>query len=177
MAQLPCDSDGLCMRCKEKPPSSQTLSCRTCATPWHISCLTAPPVSVSDLHWDCPDCSDLCSHPPVASSDDIVSSIRAIQADESLSDQQKAKRCQELLAGSSASSSDPSKDKTADIFDDSFSCSICMQLPDRPVTVCSSSCSFFLGQSIYLLYICVFFFVFLSVCCFFFVVVEDALWA
>ncbi|ESW14533.1 hypothetical protein PHAVU_008G289300 [Phaseolus vulgaris] len=134
MAQLPCDSDGLCMRCKEKPPSSQTLSCRTCATPWHISCLTAPPVSVSDLHWDCPDCSDLCSHPPVASSDDIVSSIRAIQADESLSDQQKAKRCQELLAGSSASSSDPSKDKTADIFDDSFSCSICMQLPDRPVT-------------------------------------------
>ncbi|KAK7371808.1 hypothetical protein VNO80_05173 [Phaseolus coccineus] len=136
MAQLPCDSDGLCMRCKEKPPSSQTLSCGTCATPWHISCLTSPPVSVSDLHWDCPDCSDLSTHLPVAPSDDIVSSIRAIQADTSLSDHQKAKRCQELLAGSSGSSSDLSKDKTnaTDIFDDSFSCSICMQLPDRPVT-------------------------------------------
>ncbi|WVY91891.1 hypothetical protein V8G54_037405 [Vigna mungo] len=131
MAQLPCDPDGVCMRCKEKPPSSQTLTCRTCATPWHLSCLTEPPVSDSDTHWECPDCSDLSNPVPVAPSDGIVLAVRDIQLDTSLSERQKAKKCQEVLAGSS----DLSKDKNApDIFDGSFNCSICMQLPDRPVT-------------------------------------------
>ncbi|KAL2972618.1 hypothetical protein AAZX31_14G003700 [Glycine max] len=132
MAQLPCDSDGVCMLCKLKPSPSQTLSCGTCATPWHLPCLPSPPLSLSDSHWDCPDCSDTFCHHPVAPTAHLVSAIHAIQADTSLTDQQKAIKRQQLLAGSAH----PSKDKTKakDIFDGSLNCSICMQLPDRPVT-------------------------------------------
>ncbi|RDX75256.1 E3 ubiquitin-protein ligase ORTHRUS 2, partial [Mucuna pruriens] len=133
MAQLPCDSDGVCMVCKQKPSPSETLACRTCATPWHLSCLPSPPLSLSDTHWDCPDCcADSFHHHPVAPAADLLSAIRAIQSDASLTDQEKAKKRQELVGGSSHPSGD--NNKTKDIFDGTLNCAFCMQLPERPVT-------------------------------------------
>ncbi|XP_027368630.1 E3 ubiquitin-protein ligase ORTHRUS 2-like [Abrus precatorius] len=136
---LPCDADGQCMLCKRKPPPSETLTCCTCATPWHLPCLPSPPLSrSSDSHWDCPDCSLAggdAAPAPAPSSGHIVSAIRAIQSDTSLTDQQKAKKRQELLAGSVNPSSEKSNvSGVLDIFDGSLNCSFCMQLPERPVT-------------------------------------------
>ncbi|KAK7299811.1 hypothetical protein RJT34_10639 [Clitoria ternatea] len=136
--QLPCDPEGVCMICKHKPPPSETLTCRTCATPWHLPCLPSPPVSHSDDSlWDCPDCSDPNANaaPPPSSSDHLVSAIRAIQSDTSLTDHQKAQKRQELVGGSSKSSAPKTNTNgLLDIFDGSLNCSFCMQLPERPVT-------------------------------------------
>nr|7DUF_A Chain A, E3 ubiquitin-protein ligase ORTHRUS 2 [Arabidopsis thaliana]7DUF_B Chain B, E3 ubiquitin-protein ligase ORTHRUS 2 [Arabidopsis thaliana] len=56
--QLPCDGDGVCMRCKSNPPPEESLTCGTCVTPWHVSCLSSPPKTLaSTLQWHCPDCS------------------------------------------------------------------------------------------------------------------------
>ncbi|XP_061344128.1 E3 ubiquitin-protein ligase ORTHRUS 2-like [Gastrolobium bilobum] len=137
--QLPCDADGFCMLCKHKPSSSDTLACRTCATPWHVSCLTTVPITVD---WDCPDCT---SHPdnnpaPIpAGSGGLVSEIRAIESDTSLTEKEKAKKRQELLGGSVNASQSSDKNVgngngVLDIFDGKLNCSFCMQLPDRPVT-------------------------------------------
>ncbi|GKE32995.1 E3 ubiquitin protein ligase ORTHRUS 2-like protein [Tanacetum coccineum] len=138
------------MICKLIPPSQQTLTCKTCATPWHLTCLSSPPLTLSE--WDCPDCnSDLFpSHapfhaPPVEGT--LTGAIRAIECDVSLSEMEKARRRQRLLsgagneigggddvagkdvAGSSSSGSDVLK-----LLSGSFNCSFCMQLPERPVT-------------------------------------------
>ncbi|KAJ1383868.1 Zinc finger, RING-type [Sesbania bispinosa] len=136
--QLPCDADGLCMLCKLKPSPSETLTCRTCITPWHAPCLPIPPSSLLD--WDCPDC----SHPetdhvaaPAPSAGDLVSAIRAIQSDTSLTEKEKAKKRQELVGGSTkppAETSNTVKNGLLDILDGSLNCSFCMQLPERPVT-------------------------------------------
>ncbi|RZC51697.1 hypothetical protein C5167_020124 [Papaver somniferum] len=153
MAQLPCDGDGVCMRCKTKPISElETLVCKTCVTPWHVSCLTTPPESLSStLKWDCPDCSMVSddSVPVVdasSSSNELVSLIRQIEGDTTLTDQEKAKKRQQLLSGSLKSSDldDEEEEKMKKksgggndmmkILDDKLNCSFCMQLPDRPVT-------------------------------------------
>ncbi|KAI3951202.1 hypothetical protein MKW92_046353 [Papaver armeniacum] len=152
MAQLPCDGDGVCMRCKTKPVSElETLVCKTCVTPWHVSCLTTPPESLSStLKWDCPDCSMISgdSVPVVdasSSSNELVSLIRKIEGDTTLTDQEKAKKRQQLLSGSLKSSDlDDEEEKMKKksgggndmmkILDDKLNCSFCMQLPDRPVT-------------------------------------------
>lgn len=128
------------MLCKLKPPPSETLQCHTCITPWHLPCLPTPPASF--VNWDCPDCSSSISdfHAPAPSAGaDLVSAIRAIDSDASLTDQQKAKKKQELVGGPSKPPSSGEKPPAAggilDIFDGSINCSFCMQLPDRPVTV------------------------------------------
>ncbi|CAK7336040.1 unnamed protein product [Dovyalis caffra] len=146
--ELPCDGAGICMVCKNKPPSEETLTCKTCVTPWHATCLVSPPQALSDtLQWECPDCSMIT--PPSTSAvasgrseeaGDLIASIRKIQEDKSLTEQQKANKRQELLSGSAAgpSSSDDDEKKekndVLDILDKELTCSFCMQMLDRPVT-------------------------------------------
>ncbi|KAL4298460.1 hypothetical protein S245_057817 [Arachis hypogaea] len=140
---LPCDSDGACMLCKQKPPPHECLTCRTCHTPWHQPCLpagTGPPTMAEVSTWECPDCADpapvQASAPAVAgNSDSLVAAIRAIQGDTSLTDEEKAKKRQELVSRSSKPLAAAENGKAEkDIFDGSLNCSICMQLPERPVT-------------------------------------------
>ncbi|XP_045822619.1 E3 ubiquitin-protein ligase ORTHRUS 2-like [Trifolium pratense] len=146
MAELPCDPDGICMVCKQKPLETETLVCRTCVTPWHVPCLPIVPTTILD--WECSDCSqplDNINHvsdlpaPPIAG--DLVSSIRAIENDTSLTDEQKAKKRQQLVGGSSKSTAETTNRRSNnnnndlhDLFDDTVNCSFCMQLPQRPVT-------------------------------------------
>ncbi|XP_026451095.1 E3 ubiquitin-protein ligase ORTHRUS 2-like [Papaver somniferum] len=155
MAQLPCDGDGVCMRCKTKPISEiETLVCITCATPWHVSCLTTPPESLSStLAWECPDCSSdggddltMTMIPSVdasSSSNELVTMIRQIESDITLTDQEKAKKRQQILSGSLKSSDLDDDDEEMEkksgndmmkILDDKLDCPICQSLPDRPVT-------------------------------------------
>lgn len=79
-------------------------------------------------------------------SDDLITAIRAIESDGSLTVQEKAKRRQELMCkGAQPSDGDegmnPKKetihgdDDVVGIFDNNLYCSFCMQLPERPVTV------------------------------------------
>lgn len=138
MAQFPCDSNGVCMVCKQKPLETETLHCITCVTPWHFTCLPLAPTTIVD--WECPDC----SQPSLAADSlapsiagDLVSSIRAIENDPSLTDEEKAKKRQELVGGSSTESEAINRgcNDSLDIFNESLNCSICMQLLERPVTV------------------------------------------
>ncbi|XVE66083.1 hypothetical protein DITRI_Ditri08aG0052600 [Diplodiscus trichospermus] len=153
--QLPCDGNGICMICKNKPSPDAILTCNTCATPWHVTCLpssTRPPTLADALCWDCPDCSLTDQPPPsiapakTGNSDELVVAIRAIESDESLTELEKARRRQELVSGGGARSSDDDggnlKNKEGingdndflAILDGNINCSICMQLPERPVT-------------------------------------------
>lgn len=161
VSQLPCDGDGTCMLCKNKPSDEHKLTCNTCATPWHASCLSVPPQTLaSTVNWHCPDCAaPTTSHappPPVApggARGDLVAAIRAIEADASLTEAQKAKRRQELLSGPDRDIEEEKekekKNEMLDIIDENLKCSFCIQLPDRPVTV-SRLFHFFLSLSIYL---------------------------
>lgn len=146
--QLPCDGDGVCMRCKAMPMEEEKLTCKTCVTPWHANCLSSPPETLaSTLQWECPDCDSPAGDLPVASATvtsavdgDLITAIRAIESDSSLTEQQKAKKRQELMSGKAHSSEGNCsnekgmKDVLA-VLDGSLNCSFCMQLPDRPVTV------------------------------------------
>ncbi|KAL5711695.1 RING-type E3 ubiquitin transferase [Ranunculus cassubicifolius] len=148
--QLPCDGEGICMLCKSKPSQEQTLVCNTCASDWHLACLHSPPNST--LQWDCPDCSP--DSPIVAAaaaggdSSDLIAAVRAIEADESLTEQEKANKRQKLLTKNKVvgepdldildkkkkNLTSKIRDDVLDILDESFNCSFCMQLPERPVT-------------------------------------------
>ncbi|XP_009617502.1 E3 ubiquitin-protein ligase ORTHRUS 2-like [Nicotiana tomentosiformis] len=148
-SDLPCDGDGVCMVCKTKPSENESLLCKTCATPWHVTCLSAPPNSMADaVNWECPDCSVPPDAPPVAVKQnaaaasssygsDLIAAIRAIESDSSLTEQEKAKQRQELLSGSAKASNLEGVNTDNDvlnILDGSLNCSMCMQLPERPVT-------------------------------------------
>ncbi|KAJ9549445.1 hypothetical protein OSB04_021988 [Centaurea solstitialis] len=64
-SDLPCDGDGHCMICKIKPPEEETLTCKTCVTPWHLNCLSSRPETLARVaQWECPDCSSLVSSGP-----------------------------------------------------------------------------------------------------------------
>ncbi|MBA0862619.1 hypothetical protein Goshw_010819 [Gossypium schwendimanii] len=143
--QLPCDGDGACMRCKVTPLAEETLTCSTCATPWHAACLASPPETLaSTLQWQCPDCSG----DPLPSaagaldgtSSELFAAIRAIESDESLTEKEKARKRQELVSGRVEEDGDKEKkgkekeSSFLDVLDGSLNCSFCMQLPDRPVT-------------------------------------------
>ncbi|KAM7480219.1 hypothetical protein LguiA_028432 [Lonicera macranthoides] len=152
VSHLPCDADGICMLCKTKPSDEDKLTCNTCVTPWHVSCLSVRPETLaSTLQWECPDCTTLVGAQVVPAggngvSDDLLNAIRAIEADTSLTERQKAKRRQELLSGQSGSpdrdgeKTDKGKEKVGggndvlELLDENFKCSFCMQLPERPVT-------------------------------------------
>ncbi|KAM0947134.1 putative [histone H3]-lysine(4) N-trimethyltransferase chromatin regulator PHD family [Dioscorea sansibarensis] len=149
---LPCDIDGVCMVCKKLASELEIIPCRTCATPWHAPCLSRPPGSVLSA-WLCPDCSaspvDL-SRPAAAaaaaaaqligaSGGGLVASIRAIEADGSLTEQEKARRRQALVGGGVRMGEDSEEVENGgngalDLLDEKFNCSFCMQLLDRPVT-------------------------------------------
>lgn len=79
-----------------------------------------------------------------------MAAIRAIEADEKLTDKEKARKRQELLSGKveeemkENENEKKSKGKereresdsdVLDLLDGSLNCSFCMQLPERPVTV------------------------------------------
>lgn len=146
------------MICKQKPKEDETLTCKTCITPWHINCLSIRPETlVAAVQWECPDCSFVADPTPPAAgvvnlvavgesekSGDLIASIRAIESDQSLTDQEKAKKRQELLSGRTGSSNgddaNQKKQKSGGdidvlgLLDASLNCSFCMQLPERPVT-------------------------------------------
>ncbi|CAN6340929.1 unnamed protein product [Urochloa humidicola] len=140
MPDLPCDGDGVCMVCRAaSPPEVDLLRCSTCATPWHSPCLSKPPALADAASWSCPDCSPDSSPAPAPAGpgNDLVAAIRAIEADDTLSDQEKARRRQALLAGSAADDEDDDDDAADDaleIVGKNFSCVFCMKLPERPVT-------------------------------------------
>jgi E3 ubiquitin-protein ligase UHRF1 len=73
---------------------------------------------------------------------ELIASIRKIEDDKSLTEQEKAKKRQKLLSGATAgpspSDGDEKKEKNdvLDILDKELTCSFCMQMLDRPVTVC-----------------------------------------
>ncbi|KAK3008379.1 hypothetical protein RJ639_014087 [Escallonia herrerae] len=145
---LPCDGDGACMVCKATPPSEELLTCVTCATPWHVACLATPPETLaSTLRWECPDCSTLAAEgggPAAAAAvggGELVAAIKAIEADSSLTERQKARRRQELVSGRAVA--DKGKEKVEEdnagndilaLLGENFKCSFCMQLPERPIT-------------------------------------------
>ena len=159
VSQLPCGSDGMCMLCKAKPAEEETLTCKTCATPWHVTCLSCKPETMAEiLQWECPDCSTLLSElPPVAAgealldvgdgSGDLVAKVRAIEADASLTEMEKAWKRQQLMSGKAVLEKDveegekekyEDEDEEKDVLDlisGTLNCSFCMQLPERPVTV------------------------------------------
>ncbi|CAN8321824.1 unnamed protein product [Cochlearia groenlandica] len=144
--QLPCESDGVCMRCKATPPSEECLTCSTCATPWHVSCLSSPPETLTATQsWQCPDCDcsgdDVDLAAPVAYGSGLVASIRAIEADASLNEAEKAKKRQRLMSGKAEEEEEEEEEKKKDVDGDDMAsllenvnCSICIQVPERPVT-------------------------------------------
>ncbi|KAF3786689.1 E3 ubiquitin-protein ligase ORTHRUS 2 [Nymphaea thermarum] len=156
LQDLPCDSDGVCMVCKVKPDETETLLCSTCATPWHGPCLASPPASLSSvINWQCPDCSppdanNGCPQPSVSvvagngESNGLLAAIRAIQADDSLSEPEKAKKRQELMTRNAKKGGEEEKgkkqgkgegeDEQVDGVEEDINCAFCLQLPERPVT-------------------------------------------
>ncbi|KAJ7544845.1 hypothetical protein O6H91_09G095800 [Diphasiastrum complanatum] len=160
MADLPCDVDGVCMVCKVKPPDANVLLCGSCSSPWHMQCLNPPLLLVPLGDWDCPDCSlpAMPTMPATIASPskgalqqtavaDMVGKIRAIQADESLSEAEKARKRQELMSQGSGSEKNgknslknssakdghvEKRSSTLDIFDQNLNCIFCMKLADRP---------------------------------------------
>lgn len=145
MAELPCDADGKCMVCKVVPSDSQVILCNSCSSPWHMACLHPPMIEVPLGDWSCPDCEPSLVPAPPPSSDktadneeDVVRQIRAIRADPDLSEQEKARKCQDVMSKASSTPSngtlDKKKDKMLEIFDENLNCIFCMQLADRPVT-------------------------------------------
>ncbi|CAM0885462.1 unnamed protein product [Alopecurus aequalis] len=148
MPDLPCDGDGVCMVCRAAaPPEVELLLCTTCATPWHSPCLSTPPALADAAAWSCPDCSgdaDSAAPAPTATAagagggGDLLAAIRRIEADASLSDQDKARARQELLGGKAHKAADDDGEDGEEEEDEeslkNFTCSFCMKLPERPVT-------------------------------------------
>ncbi|CAA7045882.1 unnamed protein product [Microthlaspi erraticum] len=143
MAQVPCDAEGVCMRCKTTPPTEESLMCGTCASPWHASCLSSLPETLaSTLQWECPDCSGEDDSLPVASNDGsgVVAAIHAIEADMTLTDADKAKKKQEMMGGNIVVDEEEEKkdkglgdDDVLATLGENLTCVFCFELPDRPV--------------------------------------------
>ncbi|KAM5573716.1 E3 ubiquitin-protein ligase ORTHRUS 2 [Rosa sericea] len=143
VSQLPCDGDGVCMLCKAKPSDEEKLTCKTCVTPWHAACLapsSRPETLASTAQWECPDCTSISGGAPAVKSGesgDLIAKIQAIMADESLTEEEKAKKRQELMSGKAEVEEEEkkgAKKDVLDVLDGIFNCSFCMQLPERPVT-------------------------------------------
>ncbi|KAL6176123.1 hypothetical protein ACLB2K_052759 [Fragaria x ananassa] len=142
VSQLPCDGDGVCMLCKDKPSDEEKLSCKTCVTPWHAACLapsSRPETLASTAQWECPDCTSISGDAPSiksGESGDLIAKIQAIMADGSLTEEEKAKNRQELMSGKAEVEEEKGgkKKDVLDVLDGIFNCSFCMQLPERPVT-------------------------------------------
>ncbi|CAH9074010.1 unnamed protein product [Cuscuta epithymum] len=144
-SQLPVDGDGFCMRCKATPAEAETLTCTTCATPWHLACLGVLSQSMELTgEFKCPDCTEIgTSGPPArapAEGNSLVDRILAIEADQSLTEREKARKRQDLLSGKAEQNENENveenegKSDVLSVLGESFQCSFCMQLPDRPVS-------------------------------------------
>ncbi|KAM7471582.1 hypothetical protein LguiA_009765 [Lonicera macranthoides] len=140
VSQLPCNGEGICMLCKTKPSDVDKLTCSTCVTPWHVTCLSVRPESLaSALQWQCPDCTILpgAGAPvvPAGGSGELVAAVRVIEADSTLSERQKAERRQLLLSGNSKKETEEKQSNDIlNILDENVKCSFCLHLPERPVT-------------------------------------------
>ncbi|KAL6011786.1 hypothetical protein ACLOJK_002251 [Asimina triloba] len=152
-------SDGVCLFCKQSPSEEEILDCGTCGTSWHYACLSVPPSSLSSLSslsalpdWQCPYCfqPDSGDRPPagvIGSPLKLIALMRAVEADESLTDTEKARRRQALLSGGASTSASAGDDvaagekpksrkkKLLELLDESFVCSICLKLLELPVTL------------------------------------------
>ncbi|KAL3701928.1 hypothetical protein R1sor_019950 [Riccia sorocarpa] len=163
--QMPCETlDGPCMVCKVIPPAHRVLICDACGSGWHMNCLSPPLDTAPDGEWVCVDCEPGTFTPgsaPAAAADPssvapengIVSQVRAIQGDSSLTDTEKARKIMQLHCptafqttgnggdeedddsnGGRASSSGKGKSNSADYLNDNLKCMICLNIVDRPVT-------------------------------------------
>ncbi|KAJ4832337.1 hypothetical protein Tsubulata_027820 [Turnera subulata] len=146
--QLPCDGDGVCMCCKAKPRTEETVTCKICTASWHVDCLVSKPETWDSVRqWDCPDCTGeatAAAAPSAAEGRELVAAIREIEADRTLTEKEKARKKQELVGGKRVLEEDVEEGKTKkkrggdnevlNIVDEAFKCSFCMQLPERPVT-------------------------------------------
>lgn len=149
LTQLPCDNDGVCMVCKTKPSEAEQLNCNTCVTPWHVTCLQSAPETLAlTIQWNCPDCTSLNPDCVIGSGEkgELVAAIQAIESDESLTEQEKAKKRQLLLSGPDRGESSKGKEidnedgngsgnELLDIIGKNMHCSFCLQVPEMPVTV------------------------------------------
>ncbi|KMZ66057.1 hypothetical protein ZOSMA_2G00690 [Zostera marina] len=148
IVDLPIGIDGVCMICKVKPSVKETMLCALCATPWHSAHLllpTLPQTNESITSWECPDCNipaDGNERPQViainASTTDLLISIKEIETDPSLTDDQKAKQKQAVMGGKQqlkgADRDDDICDDILELLGANFKCSFCMHLLERPVT-------------------------------------------
>ncbi|KAL2650224.1 hypothetical protein R1flu_018352 [Riccia fluitans] len=163
--QMPCETlDGPCMICKVIPPSDRVLICDACGSGWHMNCLIPPLDKAPDGEWICVDCepgtftSDATPAvvaPPssgASENNSIVAQVRAIQADSSLSDTEKAKRIMKLHcptafqtpgnddndddsnAGPADSEGMGSSKANENFLNENLKCMICLHIVDRPVT-------------------------------------------
>ncbi|KAK8537738.1 hypothetical protein V6N12_043886 [Hibiscus sabdariffa] len=158
VGQQPGD-DALCMLCNSGSKSGEALTlCTVCQAPWHQPCLVLSREShfISDDDSGCPECQNRVAASSFAAPENtMISKILAIQADKSLTEEEKARRRQELVSGRSAvepndngeetkGKVDKLKDKAkvstkpndqaSKVSDESFNCSICLNMPERPVT-------------------------------------------
>lgn len=139
------------MQCKAVPGEEERLLCVTCNTPWHLPCLSSPPATLAaTANWSCPDCSDIDPHSsplPAPLRNDLVTAMLTIENDDSLTQSQKAKKRQQLMTGKAPAQDEDDDDdeeeenqtKSTNVWDmlsRSIKCSICLNLPERPVTVC-----------------------------------------
>ncbi|CAA7396372.1 unnamed protein product [Spirodela intermedia] len=134
---LPCDGDGTCMLCKRKSPEEEAI-----VLPW----LPFPPGRAPIARPLCPGAAVVSTSGRSATAgvaSDLVAAIRAIETNKGLTEQEKAKRRQELMSkGAPALNGDEDgkernkhgDGEVLDLLDEKFKCAICMQLPERPVT-------------------------------------------
>ncbi|PHT47352.1 hypothetical protein CQW23_11560 [Capsicum baccatum] len=150
---LPIDGKGVCMLCKKTPSQEKIVTCITCVTPWHMDYLENPPVRLpSVVNFECPDCvgtglEGVTVLPPTSAGGDLVAKIREIEVDPSMTEEEKARRRQEIVSGKqiriNENEEDEGKEKDVlSVLGESIKCPFCYVLPDRPVTVTVPVCRF-----------------------------------
>lgn len=134
------------MLCKETPSQEKRVTCVTCVTPWHMDCLENPPVTLSFVvNFECPDCAGTgltgaAAPPPASAGGELVAKIREIEANTSMTEEEKAKRRQEIVSGKQHQNNENEEDENEEkdvlaVLDESIKCPFCYMLLDRPVTV------------------------------------------
>ncbi|XVE63777.1 hypothetical protein DITRI_Ditri07aG0047100 [Diplodiscus trichospermus] len=154
------DDDDICTLCKTKATNGETLiPCTICQALWHQPCLVSARESFfhSSVELGCPECNNHFEDPDIDGSPSFspgdcttIAKILAIQADESLTEDEKARKRQELLSSRSVDEDGEKKNgmeklkgkattvvpnhEESKVSDESFNCSICLNMLDKPVT-------------------------------------------
>eukprot|EP00898_Chlorokybus_atmophyticus_P000413 jgi/Chlat1/1372/Chrsp119S01790 len=107
--QLPLTKDGTCSPCGTKPADADVARCSSCGSPWHVECLLKVPeiAVIAACKWVCPDC-DFEDGAVIAlqpssvetAQTQLMAEIRAIQADTTLTEAEKAQKRQQLMCKS-----------------------------------------------------------------------------